>query len=164
METKKVQAMSEREHKLFGEMRSKSEADWIDNHASGTLRKSKKLNFSYRKLYLQERVAYEFGYGFSITPRSNISFGDALIEGDCHELTEACWHSERLLSFNRFPDTDFYEVKYMNVTLPEDVEEGIGLIVRQTSAVWVPDGHIVYAIITKFDKVQNKWCKAENPL
>jgi hypothetical protein len=163
METTLVD-MTDRERAMpAGVIRLQGMADWIDDHASGSLRKSKKLGFSYRNLYLEERVAHDFGWAFKIAPRSRITFGDAMMEGDCHALTEACWHSERLLSRNPFPDTDYYEVKYIyeaDVT-GKISREGVGLILRQTSAKWLPAGHIVYAIIAEF--YNDAWRDAVNP-
>jgi hypothetical protein len=52
------------------QIRNMPEEEWIDKHASGTLRKNKRIGFSYRAQYLNERVAYEFGWGFQILPRS----------------------------------------------------------------------------------------------
>ena len=40
---------------------------FIDKHASGTLRKNKALGMAWRAQYLEERTAYEFGWGFELS-------------------------------------------------------------------------------------------------
>ena len=142
--------------------RSMPEADWIENHSSGTLRKCKRIGFSYRTQYLAERVAYEFGFGFEIVPRSQITFGDAIAEQDCHPITEAGWHIERYMQLDVLGDR--FEAKYINVTRRDGtVAEGVGIIVRETSAPWIPAGHIVFSIVTEFDKQLGEWRDAINP-
>ena len=144
------------------EIRTLSEAKWIDKHGSGTLRKNKKIGFSYRLQYLAERVAYEYGYGFEILPRSNISFGDALSEENCSAITEAGWHIERYMNMDIFGD--HVEAKYIYATERSGIErQGVGIIVRETSAPWVPAGHIVFAIIAEFDVRNKRWKSAQNP-
>lgn len=164
METKLIE-MSEREETMpAGQIRLLGEADWISNHASGSLQKAKKLGFSYRSLYLEERVAHDFGWTFKVIPKSRITFGDALMEGDNPSLTETCWFALRIMNRNHFPDTDYYELKYIKTyhtdLKGEEGEEGIGLILRQSSAMWLPKGHLVYSIIAEWD---GKWKGASNP-
>jgi len=121
--------------------------DWIDKHASGTLRKNKRLGFSWRKQYLEERICWEFGWYFKCIPKSRVRFGDALTEGDCKEITEAGWHMERYISRWPFIEDEF-EVTSIEATLADGtIEKGIGLVVKKTSANWIPVGHLVYAII-----------------
>lgn len=143
-------------------IRTMPENEWIEEHASGTLRKNKRIGFSYRLQYLAERVAYEFGYGFEILPRSKIAFGDALTEENCGPITEAGWHIERYINMDIFGD--YMEAKYMYATERDGkVSEGLGIIVRETSAPWVPTGHIIFAIIAEFDTVKKVWKDAVNP-
>jgi hypothetical protein len=102
---------------------------------------------------------------FKFTTRSRVTFGDALMEGDNPSLTETCWHATRIIDRNPFPDSDSYEVKYIK-TYETDIhgkeeKEGIGLILRQTSARWLPSGHIIYVIIAEWRN--NEWQPANNP-
>lgn len=143
-------------------IRTMSEPDWIERHASGTLRKNKRIGFAYRTQYLDERVAYEFGYGFQILPRSQITFGDPISEGNCSAITEAGWHIERFIETNIFGD--FAEAKYINASFRDKVEEGVGIIIRETSAPWIPSGHIIFSIIAEFDPLKKVWINAINPL
>lgn len=137
--------------------------EFVEQHASGTLRKNKKLGMTWRAQYLHERAAYEFGYGFDILPRSRVIFGDAYTEGDCKPLTEAGWHSERYLEMSIFPE-DYFEVKYLHAeTNDQKRREGVGIIVRQTSAKWVPAGHLIFAIIAEFDPAKGLFLPAVNP-
>lgn len=140
------------------------EADaFVEAHASGTLRKNKRLGMVWREQYLTERIAYEFGWTFQCLPRSRVTFGDAYTEGDVHAITEAGWHIERYIELSCFPE-DRFETKYLTVEYKDGVKrEGIGIIVRETSAIFVPGGHIVFAIVAEYDPARAVWCDAENP-
>lgn len=143
-------------------IRTLSEETWIDKHASGTLRKNKAIGFSYRQQYLAERIAYEFGYGFEILPRSQITFGDPISEENCKPLTEAGWHIERYMALNVFNDR--IEAKYIHASYRDNSSrEGVGIILRETSASWIPAGHIVFSIIAEFNPHLKIWEKAINP-
>src|SRR5262245_22767304 len=113
-------------------LREMSAEEFINKHASGTLRKNKEVGMAWRAQYLEERVAYEFGYEFQCLPRSRVTFGDAYTEGNCQPITEAGWLCERYLTLLTFPE-DRCEVKYIHVDPGEGGRrEGIGLILRQT--------------------------------
>ncbi|MCA9679355.1 MAG: hypothetical protein H6708_04765 [Kofleriaceae bacterium] len=144
-------------------MRTMSADEFVDGHASGTLRKNKRLGMVWREQYLEERVAYEFGWEFQCLPRSRVTFGDAYTEGDEAAITEAGWHIERYLQLSLYPE-DQFEAKYVNVEYKDGTaREGIGMICRQTSAAWVPTGHIVFAIVAEYDPLQKRWHPARNP-
>jgi hypothetical protein len=140
------------------------EADsFIERHASGTLRKNRRLGMVWRDQYLHERVAYEFGWEFECLPRSRVTFGDAYTEGDTPSLTEAGWHIERYLELSPFPE-DQFQTKYINVEYKDGAaREGVGMVVRQTSAAWLPAGQLVFAIVAPFDPVKKVWLPARNP-
>lgn len=143
-------------------IREMSENEWIEAHGSGTLRKNKRVGFTSRTQYLAERTAYEFGYGFQILPRSQITFGDPITEEDCHPLTEAGWHIERYMMLDVFGDR--FEAKYIHASYRDNSQrEGVGIIVRETSAIWLPVGHIVFSIIAEFDPIKKEWKDAINP-
>lgn len=134
---------------------------WIEKHGSGTLRKNKRIGMSYRDQYLKERVAYEFGYGFEILPRTRVEWGVAITEGDCHAVTEAGWHIERYLEMSIFPE-DYFECKHISVSTEMGKRSGIGIICRQTSAPWIPAGYRVFAIVAQVDKTDH-YLPAVNP-
>jgi len=143
--------------------RTASAEDWIEKHASGTLRKNKKLGMTWRSQYLEERVAYEYGWEFEIQPRSRIMFGDAFTEGDESAVTEAGWHIERYIEKKVFPE-DIIECKYINVEYANgEKKEGIGIIIKETSSQWLPKGNIVFAIVSEFDINSGEWKEANNP-
>ncbi len=165
METQKLKISDREQLTLAGQIRNLSESEWINTHASGSLQKSRNLGFSYRPLYLQERCAHDFGWTFQVLPRTRVTFGDALMEGDCAPLTETCWFAKRLIERNIFPDSDKYEVKYIK-TYKTDITgnsdtEGVGVVVRTSSANWIPAGHLVFAIIAEWRG--NRWVEAKNP-
>jgi len=39
----------------------------------------------------------------------------------------------------------------------------VGMVLRQTSASFVPSGHLVFAIIAEFDAKTKQWLEAVNP-
>ncbi len=144
-------------------LRNMSADYFIEKHGSGTLRKNKRIGMAWWNQYLTERTAYEFGWGFEITQRCYVKFGDAKSEGDCHPITEAGWHIERYLEMHLFPE-DHFETKYIEVENKDGItKEGIGLIVRRTSAPFIPKGHIVYAIVTEYDPMRECYKEALNP-
>lgn len=143
-------------------LRNMPEHEWIEQHGSGTLRKNRRIGFSYRSQYLHERICYEFGYGFEILPRSRIIFGDPFTEADCGPITEAGWHIERYIETNIFGDV--VEAKYINAEYDDsNKKEGVGIIIRETSAAWIPQGHIIFSIIAEFDPRTRTWKNATNP-
>lgn len=144
-------------------VRTMSAEDFVERHASGTLRKNKRLGMVWREQYLHERVSYEFGWTFECQPRSRVTFGDAYTEGDEKAITEAGWHIERYLELSVFPE-DRFETKYVNVEYKDGTQrEGIGIVVRETSAPFVPAGHLVFAIVAEYDPQRQAWLEAENP-
>lgn len=144
-------------------IRNMSADDMINNHLSGTLRKNKKLGMAWKSQYLEERIAYEYGWEFECQPKSRVMFGDSYTEGDCHSITEAGWHIERYIELSIFPE-DKYECKYINVEYSDGTKkEGIGIIIRETSSNWIPQGHIVFTIIAEYNTQKDQWEKANNP-
>lgn len=145
-------------------IRLMKEDDFIEKHASGTLRKNKRLGFTWRSQYLHERSAFEFGYPFECMPRNRVTFGDPYTEGDEKSLTEAGWHIDRYLTMSLFPE-DYFEAKYISLEYPTNTfcREGVGIIVRQTSAPWVPSGFLLFAIVAEYDRPNRKWLEAVNP-
>lgn len=144
------------------DVRFMKDDEFIEKHASGTLRKNRRLGMAWRKQYLQERVAYEFGWVFECLPRSYVTFGDANSEADSRAVTEAGWHMERYVEMSIFPE-DTFQAKYIMVDHDNAHREGIGLICRQTSAPFIPDGHIVFAIVAPYDVVKRGFKRARNP-
>lgn len=145
------------------DIRKMTQEDFIEKHGSGTLRKNKRIGFHWRSQYLEERVAYEFGWEFKMIPASRLTYNDPISEGDNHSVTEAGWHIERYLNMSVFPEDEF-ECKYIIVEFGDGKrEEGIGILVRRTSAPWIPAGHIVYAIVAKYDPAIGAFKRARNP-
>lgn len=135
---------------------------FIEQHASGTLRKNKRLGMAWKAQYLEERTAFEFGWEFESVPRSRVTFGVAYTEGDAKSVTEAGWHADRIISLSIFPG-DHYKVGYVMVEYQEGTRrEGIG-IVCETDAPFVPEGYVVFAILAEFDVPNQEWHPAVNP-
>jgi hypothetical protein len=144
-------------------LRTESADEFIENHASGTLRKNKRVGLAWRSQYLHERAAHEFGYAFECLPISRVTRGKAQTEGDCKPLTEVGWHCERYLARKPFPEDEF-EACYLYITDPDGKpRQGVGLMCTQTSASWVPDNHCIFVIIAEFDTVTKQYRAAVNP-
>lgn len=162
----KIVTLSEQSKKLpenILSLRTMSVDDFIENHASGTLRKSKKIGFRWQNLYKEERVAYEFGWCFECVPVTRVCFGDAVTEGDCHSVTEAAWHIERYITKSLYPE-DVWQAKYLQIEYADgSKKEGIGLICRQTSAEWIGQNNILFAMVAEFNTTTMEWEDAQNP-
>lgn len=136
---------------------------FVEKHGTGTLRKNKRLGMAWNSQYLTERVRYEFGWEFEILPRSCLTFSDAITESDSKLITEAGWHAERYINMSIFPE-DYFEVKYLTASYPDGkTKEGIGIAVRQTSAPWIPKGHLVFVIVAEYSTTINKYTIVRNP-
>jgi hypothetical protein len=143
-------------------LRMMSAEDWIEEHASGTLRKNKRIGMAWKKQYWHERICWEFGYTFEMLPRTRVVYNDANTEEDCSPITEAGWFIERYKNFSIFSE-DHFEVKYLIVEEQDGTRrEGIGIIVKQTSFN-LPEGNIIFAIVTEFDLVKKEFKDARNP-
>lgn len=139
-----------------------SDLEFLFFHASGTLRKNARLGFECKKHLLHERVAFDFGYGFEAIHESHVNWGSPISEGDCHPVTESGWHSDRY-QFFAFPGDEF-EVKYLKIHTGNGPDrEGIGIIIRKTSAPYIPNSHVVFSIIAEVDTVKHDYMPASNP-
>lgn len=139
-----------------------SEDEFVDGHASGTLRKNRRIGFDYKKQYLHERVAFDFGYGFECIHESHVNWGKPMTEGDCHAITEAGWHIDRY-QYVAFPNDEF-EAKYLKIDMVDgSAREGVGIIIRKTSAPYIPANHVVFAIIAELDTSKHTYLSAVNP-
>lgn len=144
------------------EIRAMSMSEFIDSRGSGTLRKNRSIGMNVSSHYLHERVAYEFGYAFEVLPERFVTWGEARSEGDCKPLTEAGWHIERYASVCLFPG-DEMECKYLIVEVDGKRREGVGIVIRKTSARWIPPGYMVFAIVAEYSPSAHDFLPAVNP-
>lgn len=141
-----------------------SESEWIEKHASGTLRHSKNLGLEYQDLYLHERVAFEFGATFTYQHCGRLESRPLVIEGDCHPLTEFGWYVRKYLLHNIF-DEDKFVPCHITMTKPGGTFESAALVCTHTSAPWIPEKKVIYAMIAQrvsCDGV-SKWQEAVSP-
>ena len=139
-------------------LRDLTQAEFIQQYGSGTLRKSHSLGFDVRETYLQERVRLEYGQGFELIQRSRLVYQDPKLTA-CQGITELCWHLERMITLRPF-DSDVFVPKYLEVTYADDsVKHSYGIFVHYTSAKWIPPGYIAIAHVAP---VLNGQIKAAN--
>jgi hypothetical protein len=140
------------------------DAVFLRDHASGTLRKAAALGFAHQTMLLEERTAFEWGWGFQCVPATRVTVGMARIEADCAPLTEAAWHIHRIRVRSPFPDEDTFEAAYLTYTPAEGLrEEGVGVVLTTTHAIFVPDGHLVFALIAPLSPTTHTYLPARNP-
>lgn len=137
-------------------------AEFIEHLGSGTLRKNDRLGMNTRSHALSERTHYEFGGGFECLPERFVTWGEARSEPDSSPVTEAGWYADRYAHMCLFPG-DEMEVKYLIVEAEGQRREGIGIVIRKTSAPWVPAGYMVVAIIAEYDPEKHDFREAVNP-
>ena len=145
------------------ENRTQCHADWIEAHASGTLRDNRELGFVWSIQCLSERLAYTFGYGFSAHKGHLATFNDAISECDERAYTLAGRWAKRYLAKSLFKE-DYFQLKY--VVLKDDTGrrewEGLSLVLRQTSAQFIPPETLVFAKIAQFFPDSGTWGLAVN--
>lgn len=143
--------------------RHKPTKEWIEKHASGTLRKNKRIGFSWEKQYKEERVAWEFGWAFEMVHKTKINTGVPITEGDTKSVTEAGWHIERYMCHNIFND-NVYPAYIVVDDEDDNKREGIGIIVEPSEDVhWIPNNAIIFALVAEYNNEKDEWEDAENP-
>lgn len=143
--------------------REMSAEEWVETYGTGTLRHAKFLGLRWKSQYLEERTAFEFGWEFQCVPASRVTFGDVKAEGDCRAITELVWHTRRMRALHPFAGDDFIP-KYFFLTEEGDhTTEGVGIWVKTTTAPWVPEGHMVFAITAVYDKKAKDFLEPVNP-
>lgn len=132
---------------------STRELEWIQKYGSGTLRRCVEEDFAWRELYLEERTAFEFGYGFRPLLASRTTTGQPIAEGDNKAITETCWWA-RALRF-RFRAKPLFTVQVVHLTYTNETrEEGLGIIINHNEE-WFPKGRICAAFTTLNGKSVN---------
>lgn len=145
------------------EARLMSRQDFVAEYGSGTLRKNESVGMDVTGQYLHERTAFEFGWPFESIDETRVTWGQPISMPDCAPMTETGWHIKRYMSKSAFPG-DQFETKYIIVEYPDGKrKEGLGLVVRKTSAQFVPARHMVFAIITEWDVHAEVYKEAINP-
>lgn len=141
-------------------LRDLSMDEFIENYGSGTLRKSKKLGFGVQEAYLAERTKFEFGEGFKIAYASRVAYNDIHLV-PCQGMTELGWHAERMIELRPF-ESDVFVCKNIDVEFSEKERlVGAGIIVKETSAKWIPKGFAIFAVVTVLNN--GKYQPAINP-
>lgn len=138
--------------------RTMPHSTFIERHASGTLRDNHALGFVWSIQCLAERVAYTFGYGFSPFKSHLVVFNDSISECDEPAYTLSGRWFKAYLCRNLFPE-DYFEIKYVIIKNEDGSKswEGIGIIVRQTSATFIPDSTLIVARICQYHPHLQRW-------
>lgn len=124
---------------------------WVATWGSGTLRRCIEEGLAWREMYLHERVAFEFGYGFSPAARSRITTGRALAEGDSPAVTETCWWA-RALRWRSERDGRPARVEVIHARVSDGDgghEEGVAITYEPlTRPPWLPKDRVMIAFTT----------------
>lgn len=142
--------------------RKMTEKEFIKTFASGTLQTSVKIGMAVRNFYLEERVAFEFGWEFQILPATRVTKGIAVSEGDESAITEFGWHAKRA-KWNLFYG-DKMKFEYVIFEYADGTKkEGLAFVITKTSASWVPQNHMIFALVSEFNINTGEWEDAVNP-
>lgn len=122
---------------------------WVDHYGSGSLRRAREEGMRWREMYLAERTALEFGYGFQPVPSSRVAFGDALACGDDPGTTETCWWA-RALRFRAERSGQVWGVDVVHVRISDGdggASAGIGIrITLPAHPPWLPSDRKIVAL------------------
>lgn len=146
--------------------RTMSQSNFIATHASGTLRNAAGLpgRVVISGQSLEERTAFVFGYIWRCLTAADVREGDPLTESDTPAITAAMEWARRYIDRNPFPE-DHFEYRYLEI-LDEHgkiAEEGLGMVCRQTSAQYLPEGKIICCLIAEWDETVGAYKQAKNP-
>ncbi len=123
---------------------------WILSWGSGTLRRAVEEDMAWRELYLEERTALEFGYGFHPAQQSRLTLGKALAEGDSPAVTETCWWARALrwrAGRDQRPAT--VRVVHARLSAADEVTEGIAITYEpHMRPAWLPADRTLVAFTT----------------
>lgn len=145
------------------EPRLMSNSEFIEEHGSGTLRDNKDIGFVWSLQCLSERLAYTFGYGFSAHKAHLVMFNDSISECDERAYTLAgrwfkAYNNKKLFS------EDYFEIKYAAIyDEGRNLQwEGIVVIVRETSASFIPQNTMVLAKVVEYQSSKGAWATPVN--
>lgn len=129
---------------------------WALTHGSGTLRRAIEEQMAWRELYLEERTAFEFGYGFTPAMRSRLTVGRAMASSDDPGTTETCWWA-RVLRWRADHNDRPAKVDVVHARLDNDgIREGIAIrYVPETRPAWLPADRELIAFTTLNGKTVN---------
>lgn len=149
--------------KRIQDARSCSNDDFLELHASGTLKTNHELGFVSSIQMNSERLAYAFGYGFTYARASLVGFGEPISECDENAYTLMGRYFKRYKEKRLFQE-DEYTVKYLQVRDENGVVqwEGLGVVVEKTSAKCIPKNSLVYARVCEYNTKTHKWEKFVN--
>lgn len=143
--------------------RNCSNSDFLELHASGTLKTNHELGFVSSIQMNSERLAYAFGYGFTYAKASLVGFGEPISECDESAYTMVGRYFKRFKEKRLFQE-DEYTVKYLQVRDDKGTVtwEGLGVVVEKTSATCIPKNSLVYAPVCKYNAQTGQWEKFVN--
>lgn len=130
--------------------------EWIERHASGTLRKNTKIGLLNQDQYLEERVAFTFGWHWEIIASTRITIGKAKTYSDCKALTEFGWHVDRFITHAELGDV--FDVGYLTITREGNTKTGLGIVLTKTNLTWIPENKTVFALLCEEINGEYKSC------
>lgn len=131
--------------KNLDDLRKLSRNEFIEQHASGTLRKSDRIGFDTDEMYWHERIAYEIGWGFEMVDSDDFDVKQIVAEPDIKLITEIGWVTERHMSRNPFKEDKYKLVK---------INEQPAVILTQTSLP-IPENKLILAYLVEDNTIIN---------
>jgi hypothetical protein len=108
----------------------------------------------WREMYLGERIALEFGYGFEAVPASRCQLGDALATSDDPSTTETCWWA-RALRYRAHRDGRADVVRVVHARISDSdggAQESIALhLTPNPWPSWLPRDRRILALTVQKD-------------
>ena len=136
-------------------MTDPSQADlWVLKHGSGTLQRARELDLAWNTMYLCERTAFVFGYGFTPLFPSRFTAGKLLAECDTKAITETLW-------FCRVLNARWPLLRALPAYLHTPDGEGAGITLSGELPDWL-GGRVPVALVAKIG-ADGKYEKTINP-
>lgn len=129
----------------FDELRKLSREKFIEQHASGTLRKSDKIGLNTTDMYWHERIAYEIGWGFEMVQAEEVELTPIVAEPDTKLTTEIGWVAERHLTRNPFNE-DVYFLSNVN---------GKPAVIMAQTSLPIPNDKLILAYLEEDGEIIN---------
>ena len=135
---------------------------FIAQYGSDYLKHAKATGIGCRDLCLAERVRFVFGRPFECLPSTQVMKGRQIAIEGYDQVAEATSLINKLRVHSFLGDT--YDPCFLDASYRDGTKKlGFGVIVKETSAHFIPRGYVVFVIITEYDGTDHSWKPVVNP-